>query len=68
MLQLRNKFHFTDIHWSMNTTSRMQSKWPIAFKAFHISMDVRKMKFISYIYTLFLHKFLFIICDGLLSL
>ena len=32
----------------------------------HTSMNLRKKKFISYIYTLFLHRFLFIICEILI--
>ena len=65
MNYFRNKFHFPDIHWSMNTMGRMQSKWcPKGFMltlhrthCIHPSMNVSKMKFISYIYTLFSYQF-----------
>ena len=42
---LRNKFHFSDIHRSMKAVGLVQSKW------------LPKMKFISYTCTLFLHGF-----------
>ena len=62
---LRNKFHFSEVHGSMNATGHMQSKWRPkgvmltlhGTRYVHTSMNVRKMKFISYIYTLFLHRF-----------
>ena len=62
---LRNKSHFSEVHGSMNTTGHVQSKWrPTRVtltlhgtRCVHTSMNIRKMKFISYIYTLFLHRF-----------
>ena len=61
---LRNKFHFSEVHGSMNATGHVQKVTPeghhINFpqdRCIHTSMNLRKMKFISYIYTLFLHRF-----------
>ena len=61
----RNKFHFSEVHGSMNTTDHVQSKWCPkgvtlslhGIRCFHTFVNLRKMKFISYIYTLFLHRF-----------
>ena len=58
---LRNKFHFSEVHGSMNTTAPVQSKWRLLqasltlheSRCVHTSMNLRKMKCISYIYTLF---------------
>ena len=66
-MHLRNKFHFSDFlrfkevtFWgSRNATGHMQSKWrPKGIKltshgtsCVHTSINLRKMKFISYIYT-----------------
>ena len=55
-------FHFSDIHWSMNAMGLAQSKWhpkgiTLTLHRTHTSMNVRKIKFISYIHTLFLHRF-----------
>ena len=30
-IYLRNKFHFSEVHGSMNATGHVQSKWPVAF-------------------------------------
>ena len=57
----RNKFHFSEVHGSMTATDHVQSKWrpkglTLALhgtRCVHTSMNLRKMKFISYIYTLF---------------
>ena len=65
ILVLRNKFHFSEVHRSMNATGHVQSKWRPkgamltvhATRWVNTSMNLRKMKFISYIYTLFLHRF-----------
>ena len=64
-VHLRNKFRFSEVHGSMNTTDHMQSKWCQkgvtlslhGTRCFHTFVNLRKMKFISYIYTLFLHRF-----------
>ena len=61
----RNEFHFSEVHWSMNAMGHVQSKWrPLGVtltlhgtRCVHTSMNLRQMKFISYIYTLFLHHF-----------
>ena len=47
-IYLRNKFHFSEVHGSMNTTG------PVAFI---LPWTSEKKKFISYIYILFLHRF-----------
>ena len=55
---LRNKFHFSDIHWNMNAMGHMQNKWQPkgmtltlhVTHCIHTSMKVRKMKYIFYIY------------------
>ena len=65
IMYLQNKFNFSDIHRSMNAMGLGQSKWRpkgIMFTlhrthCLHTLMNVRKMKFISYIYTSFLHRF-----------
>ena len=44
------------IHWSIKAMSLVQSKWRRK-SSVHTSMNVRKMKFISYIYPLFLNSF-----------
>ena len=62
---LRDKFHFSEVHGSMNATGHVESKRrPKGItstlhrtRCVHTSMNLRKMKFISYIYTLFLHCF-----------
>ena len=62
---LRNKFHFSEVHESINATGHAQNKWRPSgvtltlhsTRCVHTSMNLRKMKFISYIYTLFLHRF-----------
>ena len=63
---LRNKFHCSSVHGSMNaTTGHAQSKWLPkdvtlrlhGSRSVHTSMNIRKMKCIPYIYTLFLHRF-----------
>ena len=57
----RYKFHFSEIHGSMNTTDHVQSKWcPMhCTRCFHTSVNIRKIKFISYItlcsYIVFVH-------------
>ena len=64
-IHLRNKFHFSEVHGSMNTTDPMQSKsCPKGITlslhgtcCFNTFLNLRKMKFISYIYTLFLQRF-----------
>ena len=64
-VNLRNKFHFSEVHGSMNETGHMQSKWRPkgvtltlhGTHCVHTSMSFRKMKFIFYIYTLCLHRF-----------
>ena len=61
----RKKFHFSEVHGSMNATDHVQSKWcPKGFtltlhgtRCVHTSINLRKIKFISYIYTLYLHRF-----------
>ena len=65
-IHLRNKFHFSEFHGSMNTTDHVQNKWcPKGVtlslhgaRCFHAFVNLRKMKFMSYIYTSFLHLFL----------
>ena len=58
--QLRNKFHFSEVHENMNAMGHMQSKWHLNMLTLHgtcwvhTSMNLRKIKFISYIYTLIL--------------
>ena len=60
----------------MNATGHVQSKWyPKGViltlhgtRCVHTSMNLRKIKFISYIYTLFLHRFFFIICEIFISI
>ena len=62
---LRNKFHFSEVHQSMNATGQVQSKGCQkgvtltlhGTNCVHTSMILRKMKFISYIYTFFLYHF-----------
>ena len=62
---LRNKLHLSVIHRSTKAKAPMLTKWhPKGFTltlhethCVHTSKNVRKMKFISYIYTLFLHRF-----------
>ena len=64
-LYLRNQFHFSDVHQSMNAVGPVQIKClpkgvMLTLLVTHCvltSMNVRKMKFISYIYTLFVHCF-----------
>ena len=59
-LHLGNKSHVSEVHGSMNATGHVQSKWrpkgvTLTLHGTHcilISMNLRKMKFISYIYTL----------------
>ena len=58
----RNNFHFSEVHGSMNATGHVQS--PSGFmltlhrtRCVHTSMNLRKMKFISFVYNLFLHRF-----------
>ena len=56
---LRNKFHFSEVHESMNAKGHEQSKWRLkgAMLTLHVtrcvhtctSMNLRKTKFISYI-------------------
>ena len=56
---LRNKFHFSGVHESMNTKGHEQSKWRLkgVMLTLHVircvhtctSMNLRKTKFISYI-------------------
>ena len=64
-LQLRNEFHFCDIDRSMNAMVLVQSKcrpkgvtltlhWTYCV---HTSMHVTKMKFITYVFTLFVYRF-----------
>ena len=58
---LRNKLHFSEVHGSMNATGHVQSKWRPkgvtltlhGTRCVLTSMNLRKMKFISYIHTLF---------------
>ena len=69
-MRLKNKFHCSEVHESMNATGKVQSKSGVTLtlhetRCVHTSMSLRKMKFISYIYTLFLHH-LFIICEILI--
>ena len=55
---LRNKFHFSEGHGSMNAMGYVQSKWRPKGVTLtlhgthcdHTSMILRKMKLISYIY------------------
>ena len=64
-IYLRNKFCFSEVHGRMNAMGHVQSKWHTkgvmltlhGTHCIHTSMNRRKMKFISYIYTLFLHYF-----------
>ena len=57
--RLRNKFHFSEDNGSMNPRGHVQKKWRpkgVTFtlhgtRCVHTSMNFRKMKFISYIYT-----------------
>ena len=64
-MYLRNKFHFSEVHGSMNAMGHVQSKWHPKCVTLTLhgtpcvltSMNLRKMKFISYIYTSFLHRF-----------
>ena len=60
-MRLRNKCHFFVIHRSMNAMGLVQSKGVMltlhGTPSIHTLMNVRKMKFISYIYTLLLHRF-----------
>ena len=57
---LKDKFHFSEVHANMNATGHVQSKWhPKCVtltlhrtRCVHTSMHLRKMKIISYIYTL----------------
>ena len=70
---LRNKFHFSEVHGSMNATGHVQSKWRPKCVTLTLhetscvltSMNLRKIKFISYIYTLFLHRFCSLFVDFL---
>ena len=55
-----NKFHFSVIHQSMTLTLH-------GTHCAHTSMNDRKMKFITYIYTFFFTSFLFISCEVLIS-
>ena len=63
---IRNKFHFSEVHESMNATGPVQSSGVTltlhGTRCVHISMNIRKIKFISDIYTLIFTTFLFIIC------
>ena len=65
-IYLRNKFHFSEVHESMNATGPVQSSGVTltlhGTRCVHISMNLRKIKFISDIYTLIFTTFLFIIC------
>ena len=73
VVYLRNKFHFPEVHGSMNATDHVQSKWrPKGFtltlhgtRCVLTSMNLRKMKFISYIYILFLHRFCSLFVESL---
>ena len=56
-VHLRNKFHFSEVHRSLNAMGHMQTKWCAGHIAFVTSMSLRKMKFISYIYLLILDHF-----------
>ena len=60
-LLLRNKFHFYEVHGRMNAKDNVQSKGVKltlhGTRYVHTSMNLRKMEFIFYIYTLFLHRF-----------
>ena len=74
--RLKNKFYLPEVHRSMNATGHVQSKWrPKGVmltlhmtRCVHTLMNLRKMKFISYIYTLFSLSFLFIICEVLIEI
>ena len=65
-IYLRNKFNFSEVHESMNATGPVQSSGVTLTlhgnRCVHISMNLRKIKFISDIYTLIFTTFLFIIC------
>ena len=64
IFHLRNEFHFSDIHQSMNTMGLLQSKWcpngvtlTLHMSHFaHTLMNVKKWNS-SHIYPLFLHPF-----------
>ena len=46
---LRNKFHFSEVHRSMNAMGHVQSKLPPeGTRCVHASMRLRKMKIISF--------------------
>ena len=62
-VHLRNKFHFSEVHGSMNAMGQVQSTLH-GTRCVHTSMNLRKIKFISYIYTF--TSFLFIICKILI--
>ena len=65
-IYLRNEFNFSEVHESMNATGPVQSSGVTltlhGTRCVHISMNLRKIKFISDIYTLIFTTFLFIIC------
>ena len=76
VVHLRNKFHYFEVHGSMNATGHVQNKWHPkgATLTLHgtpcvlTSMNLRKIKFISYIYTLFLHRFCSVFVEFYLNL
>ena len=69
---LGNEFHFSEVHGSMNATGPVQSSSVTltlhGTRCVHISMNLRKMKFISYIYTLFSHRFCSLFVEFYLNL
>ena len=61
---LRNKFHFSEIHGSMNATGHVQIKCRTKGVSLTLhetrwvhTSNLGKMNFISYIYALFIHRF-----------
>ena len=62
-LHLRNIFHFSEVHGSMNAKGHVH--W---IRCVHTSINHRKMKLISYIYTLFLHRFCSLFVEFYLNL
>ena len=73
-IHLRKKINFSEVHESMNATGHVQSKVTHVTltlhgtRCVHTAMNLRKIKFISYIYTLFLHRFCSLFVDFYLNL
>ena len=57
VVELRNKFHFSEVHGSMNSTGHVQSKWRPKGVTLSLHGTLCFLTSISYIYTLFLHRF-----------